>query len=131
MTGEILIRSGKGRKPRYVYLGKTARKALRRYLKGRQDISKALWVTQDSDRFTYFGLREVIRRRAKQVGIKAPTLHDFRRGFALAMLREHVDVYTLARLMGHEGIGVLCRYLKLTDADTLEAHRRASPVDNL
>lgn len=47
------------------------------------------------------------------------------------MLRASVDLYTLAKLMGHEGIGVLERYLKLIDMDAAEAHRRASPVDNL
>ncbi|MBN1451142.1 MAG: tyrosine-type recombinase/integrase [Anaerolineales bacterium] len=130
-TGEALIRSGKGRKPRYVYLGRTARKALRRYLKGRRDTHPALWVTREGDRLSYFGLREIIRRRAKQAGIQPPALHDFRRGFALAMLRAGENVYTIARLMGHEGIQVLERYLKLTDTDGQEAHRRASPVDNL
>lgn len=129
--GEILIRQSKSRKPRYVYLGRQSRKALRRYLKGRTDDHPALWVTRDGDRLTYGGLRGVIFRRAKQAGIPAPALHDFRRGFALAMLRAGVDLYTLARLMGHEGIDVLKRYVKLTDADSREAHRRAGPVDGL
>ena len=38
--------------------------------------------------------------------------------------------FTLAKLMGHEGISVLQRYLKQTNLDTEEAHRRAGPVDN-
>jgi integrase/recombinase XerC len=36
-TGEILIREGKGNKPRFVFLGRTARKAVRAYLKLRRD----------------------------------------------------------------------------------------------
>lgn len=130
-SGEILIRQSKSRKPRYVYLGRQSRKALRRYLKERRDTHSALWVTRDGDRLSYGGLRRVIERRAKQAGIKRPALHDFRRGFALALLRSNVDLYTIARLMGHEGIDVLKQYLKITDADTREAHRRASPVDNI
>jgi len=63
--------------------------------------------------------------------MKPPAIHDFRRGFALAMLRAGVDLYTLAKLMGHEGIEVLQRYVRLTEADAEAAHRRASPVDNL
>jgi integrase/recombinase XerD len=62
--------------------------------------------------------------------VKEPRLHDFRRAFALSMLRNGTDVYTLAKLMGHEGITVLQRYLKQTYQDTEAAHRRASPVDN-
>jgi site-specific recombinase XerD len=43
--GDILIREGKGRKPRTVYIGKHSKKALRRYLSSRHDSSPALWVT--------------------------------------------------------------------------------------
>jgi len=131
--GTILIRKGKGSKPREVYLGKRSRTALRKYLKDRRDTDQALWVTHPrcgSTRLSYDGLREVLSRRAASAQVEVPTLHDFRRGFALAMLRNGTDVYTLAKLMGHEGIIVLQRYLKQTYKDTEAAHRRAGPVDN-
>jgi integrase len=41
--GDILIRQGKGHKPRTVYVGKQSKRALRRYLKHRQDDYPALW----------------------------------------------------------------------------------------
>jgi integrase/recombinase XerD len=43
--GDILIRQGKGRKPRTVYIGKRSKRALRRYLKHRKDNNLALWIT--------------------------------------------------------------------------------------
>jgi len=46
------------------------------------------------------------------------------------MLRQGVDIFTLAKLMGHEGIDVLKHYLKQTTRDTEQAHQRAGPVDN-
>jgi len=67
---------------------------------------------------------------AADAHLEEPSLHDFRRAFALAMLRNGTDLYTLAKLMGHEGITVLQRYLKQTYQDTEQAHRRAGPVDN-
>jgi integrase/recombinase XerD len=79
---------------------------------------------------SYDGLREVLTRRAADAKVKQPSLHSFRRAFALAMLRNGTDIYTLAKLMGHEGITVLQRYLKQTYQDTEAAHRRAGPVDN-
>jgi integrase/recombinase XerD len=79
---------------------------------------------------SYDGLREVLTRRAANANVEEPTLHDFRQAFAFAMLRNGTDVYTLAKLMGHEGITVLQRYLKQTYQDTETAHRRAGPVDN-
>lgn len=129
--GEVLIRHGKGNKPRYVYFSKQTRKAIRKYLNHRKDDSPALWVTHPrfvSDRLSYDGLREMLKRRSHEAGIEVPGVHDFRRAFALSMLRNGTDVFTLAKLMGHEGITVLQRYLKQTNEDTEAAHRRASPV---
>ncbi len=131
--GDILIRQGKGHKPRTVYVGKQSKRALRRYLNHRQDKCAALWVTEPrfgSERLSYDGLREVLKRRGRKANVEKPNCHDFRRAFALSMLRNGVDIFTLAKLMGHEGISVLQRYLKQTNLDTEEAHRRAGPVDN-
>jgi len=130
--GEVLIRKGKGNKPRYVYFSKQTRKAIRKYLGRRIDDNPALWVTHPrfvSDRLRYDGLREMLKRRSHEAGIEVPVLHDFRRAFALAMLRNGTDIFTLAKLMGHEHIIVLQRYLKQTHQDTEAAHRKASPVE--
>jgi site-specific recombinase XerD len=83
-----------------------------------------------SERLGYDGLRGILTRRAQEACVEEPALHDFRRSFALSMLRNGADIFTLAKLMGHEGISVLQRYLKQTNLDTEEAHRRAGPVDN-
>jgi len=134
VMGDILIRAGKGGKPRTVFIGRQTRKSLRQYLGERNDNSPALWITNPthgSDRLTYWGLRSMLIRRSKSAGIQAPSLHDFRRAFALAMLREGVDVYTLAKLMGHSTIDVLKYYLKQTTEDMAIAHSQHGPVDNL
>ena len=131
IIGEILIRQGKGRKPRTVYLGKKSRKALRAYLKQRTDHGEALWTSKNGERLSYWGLREIIRRRAKKAYVKTPTLHSFRRAFALNMLRAGVDVFSLQKLMGHADLQVLRRYLAQTTEDVAAAHRVGSPVDKL
>ena len=79
---------------------------------------------------TYTALRGLLRRRAQLAGIeKIPTPHDFRRAFALVMLRNGVDVFALQKLMGHSDLQVLRRYLAQTDQDVQIAHMRGSPVD--
>jgi site-specific recombinase XerD len=126
------IRKGKGGKQRMVYFGKITRRALTAYLKARKDDNPALWVNEQGERFTRFGLDKTLRLRAKQAGlVKAPSAHDFRRCFALNMLRSGCDVFTLQRLMGHSDLTVLRRYLAQTEADLQTAHRLHSPVDNL
>jgi len=131
ITGEVLIRQGKGRKARSVYLEKKSRKALRVYLKTHPVDNPFLWLTDDQDsRLSYWGLREVIRRRAEKAGVEVPGLHDFRRAFAINMLRNGVDLITLSRLMGHSGLAVLKRYLKQANIDLQAAHAKGSPVEH-
>ena len=131
--GDILIRHGKGNKPRYVYISKHSKRALRKYLSIRSDNNSALWITHPRfgcERLCYDSLRAIMTRRSKQAKVNSPSLHDFRRAFALAMLRNGTDIFTLAKLMGHKGITVLQRYLRETRQDTEIAHRQASPVEN-
>jgi len=130
VTGAILIRKGKGGKPRTVYIGRKSRQAVRSYLKYRDDDSPALWVSNRGIRLKYKALRAIIQRRASEAGINPPTLHSFRRYFALTMLRRGEDVFTIQKLMGHADLQVLRRYLKQTNQDTYISHRRAGPVDN-
>jgi integrase/recombinase XerD len=129
VNGSVIIREGKGRKPRTVFLGKLSRKAIRAYVKQRRDENLALWVTDDAERITYGGLRAIIVRRAKLAGIHPPSLHSFRRAFAINMLRAEVNIYSLQALMGHSDIKTLKHYLKLSDDDLTIAHQKGSPVD--
>lgn len=129
VTGEILIRRGKGHKPRTVFLGQKSRRAVRKYLKIRRDNDPSLWVAKRGERLTYWGLHEIIRRRAKLAGIENPGIHAFRRAFAINMLRNGVDIYSLQKLMGHADLQVLRRYLAQTNDDLKEAHAKGSPVD--
>jgi integrase/recombinase XerD len=130
-TGAILIRNGKGGKPRTVFIGKKTRKAVRQFLRMREDDSNALWATKDGERLTYSGLRSMLKRRSILAKVDAPTIHSFRRLFALTMLRNDVDIFSLQRLMGHSDIQVLRRYLAQSDKDIYNAHVKGAPVDNL
>jgi integrase/recombinase XerD len=130
-NGSVLIRFGKGGKPRMVFIGRKTRRALRSYLRLRQDTSPALFVSKDRERLTYDGLNQLLERRAKAAKLeKKPTLHSFRRAFALNMLRSGVDIFALQRLMGHADLQVLRRYLAQNDQDNLLAHMKGGPVDN-
>ena len=128
--GCFIIRHGKGGKYRTVFNGKRSRKAVRAYLRSRTDDSHAFWVTITGGRLTYWGLREIARRRATSANVPVPNLHSFRRAFALNMLRAGVDVYSIQLLMGHADLQVLRRYLKQTNEDLHRAHKLGSPVDN-
>ncbi len=128
--GDVAIRHGKGGKPRMVVIGKRTRKAVRAYLKFRSDTEYAMWVTDEGNRLTYWGLNLILKRRSKIAKVPKPELHAFRRAFALSCLRSGMDVYSLQKFMGHADLSVLRRYLAQNDDDIRTAHVKASPVDN-
>ncbi len=131
-SGALRIEHGKGDKFRVVFLGNTSRRSLRKWLRTRDELrpTSALWVSESGTRLTIAGLRQVVERRAVDAGVKVPGLHDFRRCFALTMLRNGVDLMTISRLLGHSSLAVTERYLCQDEEDLAEGHRRGSPVDN-
>jgi site-specific recombinase XerD len=131
IRGNILVRCGKGRKPRTVFIGKKTRKVIRAYLRERESDGPALWLTDTGERMAYEGLRQMVRRRSERAGVQQPTLHSFRRFFALAYLRNGGDIFTLQKLMGHSDLQILRRYLNQIDEDLERGHSQFGPVDNL
>jgi len=121
--GSLFIRQGKGRKPRITFIGKTARKAIRCWLKQRGSDPGALFTTQDGERLAYSGLRQILRRRAERADIPEPSAHDFRRAFCLAQLQAGVDIVTISRLMGHVDTTLIARYAKQTHQDLHDKFR--------
>ncbi len=132
-SGAVIVKQGKGRKFRTVFLGAKSRRELLRCFRHRATMkpSNAVWVTCAGSRLTYWGLRHVVRRRAKKAGVPTPSLHSFRRAFALLSLRNGMDVYSLQKLMGHSDLSVLRRYLAQTQEDLQAAHEKAGPVDRM
>ena len=115
-----------------MYIGRRTRKALRAWLRLHQEHQPALFTAYDGIRLGYSGLRLMLTRRSKTAGIGTNvTAHQFRRAFALMMLRSGVDIYTLAGLMGHSDTRILERYLRLEANDLELAHRTYSPGDRL
>ncbi len=130
ISGSVILRKTKARKPRTVFIGRKSRRALRAYLKIRDDDNAAVWVTRAGDRLAMPSFQGLLKRRGRLAGLQnKPSAHDFRRAFALASLRAGMDVITLARLMGHSTLEVLTRYLKQSADDLHAAHDRAGVVD--
>jgi site-specific recombinase XerD len=132
-TGTVVVRQGKGGKCRTVFMGAKTRREVQRYLRLRGDLAPRdpLWATVSGFRLTVAGLRQMMRRRGERIGLPEPGLHTFRRAFALACLRNGVDLISLQRLMGHADLSVIRRYLAQTEADLAAAHQKGGPVDNL
>jgi len=131
IKGMITVLKTKSKKFRHVFLGKKTRKALRKYLNHKKDCEGPLWTHKNNDRLEYLGLRAIIRKRSLIAKVKVPSIHSFRRFFALECLRNGMDIFSLQVLMGHSDLQILKRYLKQTDGDIRAAHNEAGPIDNI
>jgi len=135
--GRVTVRRSKNGHPRTVFVGRQTNRALAAWLRQRPILpgQEALWLAYHSDgthtRLRYDGLRDMLKRRAARAGVESPSLHSFRRAFAVSMLRSGADVVSISRLMGHGSLPVLQRYLRQLPDDLRLVHAAHSPVDRL
>ena len=123
----------KGGKGRTVFLGKATRRALWRYLAGREDGDdpEAPLFTCKYDRpMNKDALRLLIVHLGRKAQVKKCHPHRFRHTFAIAYLRAGGDVFTLQALLGHSTLDMVRHYARIAEIDIQQAHRRASPADN-
>ena len=133
-TGVLTVYSGKGKKDRVTRVGARTRKALRMYWLQRGKLGKddpAFISEKTGGRLTTSGLNQLMRKIRRLSGADNCKAHALRRTFAISMLRNGVDVHTLARLMGHADVQILKRYLDFDEEDLRRGHERHGPVDNL
>lgn len=138
-TLTVDIRHGKGRKDRTTFIGPRTARALSRYIGKLAPVATvegaALFQSETQrnagGRLTRSGIHQIVTRLGKAAGVPGVHPHRLRRTFAVTCLRGGMDLYTLARLMGHAGIDALRPYVDSIGDDLQRAHRQAAPVDKL
>jgi integrase/recombinase XerD len=133
-NGEVFVRPFHVKKThsRTTYLGKAARKAVWRYLVGRDNIrpEDPLFVTNEDRPMTRQRVLNLLSVMGKSIGIHKVHPHRFRHTMAIQYLRNGGDIFTLQRILGHKRLDMVNRYLYIVSADVKSAHLRASPADN-
>ena len=138
-TGKVVIKHGdeggaKGGKGRTVFIGKSTRRAVWRYLADREDRDDPelpVFINRGNHPFNSNSLRHLIVRLAGKAGVKGAHPHKFRHTFAITYLRSGGDVFTLQALLGHSSLDMVRHYAQIAEMDIERVHRKASPVDNL
>ena len=131
-TGLVTVRNGKGSKDRIAHVGTKTRKLMRRYYvdRGIPDASEPVFLSLTSgERLTLFGLAQLMERLRISANVPTCNCHTFRRTFAVSCLRNGMNIYVLAKLMGHSDITTLKQYLNLAEDDLAAAHQKFGPVD--
>ena len=130
---DVAVVLGKGRRPRACPFGDKTGQAIERYLRERSKHrlarNRALWLGARGV-MTDNGIRQMLRRRAKQAGLDHLHPHMFRHTFAHRWLSEGGQEQDLMRLAGWKSREMLGRYgASAADQRARDAHKRMSLGD--
>lgn len=134
----IRIAHGKGRKERYVPIGRTLRRALIRYLKMREE-----YLQGESCEYLFISKRKTrkmtpsclnilfqkLKKRLKLTGERI-SCHTWRHTFAKNYLMNGGDIFSLQKILGHADISTTQVYLSLNDDEVKTQHAKYNPLDN-
>ncbi|MFZ3011618.1 MAG: site-specific tyrosine recombinase/integron integrase [Minisyncoccia bacterium] len=128
---EISIR-GKGGKVRVVFISDEAKKAVKKYLDVRKDMSDALFIqVGDSPTpgtgapLTRRSVERIVKQHAIKAGItKKVTPHVIRHSFATDLLNNGADIRSVQVMLGHANIGTTQIYTHVTDKHLREIHKK-------
>ena len=124
---------GKGAKERFVYFGKSTKRALWRYI----SLTRAepalgadnVFLSEEGRPLTQRYLAHILNKVSKWGGVQKVHPHRFRRTAAIQFLRNGGNIFALQKLLGHETLDMVRHYVELASSDVAKAHKLASPVD--
>ncbi len=135
------VRQAKGRKDRYMPLGKLLPVVLEKYIKIQKPTEWLFpgmrWDTKSGERFysdfaPQFGQRSIqwaIQRAAQLAGIsKRVNVHSLRHTYATHLLEDGVNILTIKELLGHASIKNTMIYLHVAQVNNRD---KCSPIDTL
>jgi site-specific recombinase XerD len=113
----IHIRSGKGKKDRYVMLGESLLTLLRQYYQAVRPQGGYLFPGQQPQRhISTASVSRVLQKVIRETGLsKKVTMHTLRHCFATHLMEAGTDIRILQVLLGHSSIGTTLRYTHITD----------------
>jgi site-specific recombinase XerD len=120
-----VVVTGKGSKQRRVPFSSSVRVLIEEWVTVRGDEEGRLfWLAPD-------GVKTVFRRIKDELGLDLFHPHQLRHQAATALVRNHVDLDTVARILGHSELETTRRYLSQSDEDLRMKHAAASPFESL
>jgi len=138
-SDELSVR-GKGGKIRVVFISEEARKAVKKYLEARKDMSDALFIQipsfskdsagkketiKDFKSLTKRSIERIVKTHAIKAGIsKKVTPHVIRHMFATDLLRNGADLRSVQIMLGHSDISTTQIYTHVTDRQLLDVHKK-------
>lgn len=97
------------------------------------DLNSPLFASmRGREPLTRSGLLHLLKRLGKQAGFKDEVcVHALRRSFAVQMLRNGANVFSVQAMLGHTNLQMTRKYCALALTDAEAQHRQFSPMDHL
>jgi integrase/recombinase XerD len=132
-NNRVYVKHGKGAKERMLPISPRTSQMIWRYLAARKDTrpDAPLFSSKLNRSMTRVKLAEMFASVGDRAGVPNFHPHRLRHTFSIMYLRNGGNVFTLQTILGHSGLEMVRHYVKLAQVDVDEAHRKASPVDNL
>jgi site-specific recombinase XerD len=125
---------GKGKKERFVPIGKTAMKWLLSYIRGVRPFllngekTDAVFINANGRPLSQHVLRDRIRMYGEELHLDVPiTPHTFRRSCTTEMIKSNANLYHVKQLLGHKSFETLNHYAKLDITDLQKTHAKCHP----
>lgn len=119
----VVVRNGKGRKPRVTFITKDCEADLKKYLRKRGRHDGVLFPNPAGNKLSRALVAKKVRHYAKKARIeKKVTTHTLRHTFATGILRNGARVEDVQQLLGHANIRATSIYLHFTDAYLAERY---------
>jgi len=130
--GVVLIRRGKGGKPRVAPLGLRGMALVRRYVEQARPLLRpcceALLVSWRGKPLDKWSIVCCVRRTLEAAGIqRRVTLHSLRHACATHMLNHGADIRYVQELLGHASLGTTQVYTRVSIGKLKDTHRRHHP----
>lgn len=137
--GVLFIRQSKGKKDRYVPLGKTLISILEKYIRiqkpkvwlfaGKCISSTGCSQYNFAKSLGQRSIQSLIKRSAQMAGVlKTISVHSLRHTYATHLLEDGVNIVTIRKLLGHSHISTTLIYLQVAQVNETSLR---SPMDKL
>jgi integrase/recombinase XerD len=123
-SGQMMVREGKGKKDRSLWLNEADLDLLRSWKSRRPIAGELLFTTLRGTPIKDRDLRAMVKRRARKVGIiKDVHPHMLRHTFATDLYRVTKDIRLVQKTLGHADLSTTMIYTHLVDDDVAHAMR--------
>ena len=133
--GTLMVRQGKGRKDRFIPVGKRACQWVDKYLtEVRPEIvsgydDQTLFLNDFGQRMSERFIGDLMRRHVEAIGITTPgACHVFRHAMATHMLENGADIRFIQTMLGHASLETTQIYTQVSISKLKEIHNATHPA---